>query len=79
MLMAKNIYDSDDSDFSANKKNWKTQLSKMIQSGVFALHELTEPLLKGLSSIPNKIENYSKKLEYFSKKREDLWCSKNSW
>ena len=44
----------------------------MIQSGVFALYELTEPLLKGLSSIPNKIENYSKKLEYFSKKREDL-------
>ena len=40
---------------SANTKFSKTQLSKMIQSGGFALYELTGPFIRGLSSLPRSI------------------------
>ena len=33
----------------------KTELSKMIQSGGFALYELTGPFIRGLSSLPRTI------------------------
>ena len=42
---------------SAKIKFSKTQLSKMIQSGEYALYEITEPLIKGLESLPKFIDN----------------------
>ena len=47
---------------SANIKLKKTQLFKMIQSGGFALYENTEPIIKGLESMPTFIDNELKHL-----------------
>ena len=47
---------------SANIKLKKTKLSKMIQSGGFALYEVTEPIIKGLESMPTFIDNELKHL-----------------
>ena len=50
---------------SANTKYSKTHLPKMIQSGGFALYEVTESVIKVLESMPkfldNKFKNVLKK------------------
>ena len=46
----------------ANIKFWKTQLSKMLQSGVVAIYELTRPVIEGLESMPKFFDNKLKNI-----------------
>ena len=55
---------------SANIKFSKIQLSKMIQSGRFALYEFTGKLIKRLESIPKFIDN---KLKNVLKNKEKIF------
>ena len=61
---------------SANTKYSKTHLSKMIQSGGFALYEVTGSVIKVLESMPKFLDI---KLKNVLKKRWNFWCNKNSW
>ena len=61
---------------SSNTKYSKTHLSKMIQSGGFALYEVTGSVIKVLESMPKFLDI---KLKNVLKKRWNFWCNKNSW
>ena len=61
---------------SANTKYSKTHLSKMIQSGGFALYEVTGSVIKVLESMPKFLDI---KLKNVLQKRWNFWCNKNSW
>ena len=61
---------------SANTKYSKTHLPKMIQSGGFALYEVTGSVIKVLESMPKFLDI---KLKNVLKKRWNFWCNKNSW
>ena len=51
------IYKAFANGLSANIKFSKTQLSKMMQWGLFALYAVTRPAIKGLKSMPECIDN----------------------